>query len=228
MEGALRYARLVKEAKNGDGTAKVRLMTPDDNTTEGLWNNKTTDLTCYSEHLCGVKCDNYDYTQGTAWLARNVSILNYSDTFFEDLFAGNAEDMRYQWFWAYYYNRFGTSGYYCRKYLNFYNSSTSQKNFPIVRLAEMYLIIAENAPLEEANIIYEEYCKARNLTYVPLTESDREERILLEFIREFTGEGQNFYTYKRYNTKNMLFGVRECTEEQYQLPLPESELLNDK
>lgn len=66
-------------------------MTPDDNTTEGLWNNKTTDLTCYSEHLCGVKCDNYDYTQGTAWLARNVSILNYSDTFFEDLFAGNAE-----------------------------------------------------------------------------------------------------------------------------------------
>ena len=228
VEGALRYARLVKEAKNGDGTAKVRLMTPDDNTTEGLWNNKTTDLTCYSEHLCGVKCDNYDYTQGTAWLARNVSILNYSDTFFEDLFAGNAEDMRYQWFWAYYYNRFGTSGYYCRKYLNFYNSSTSQKNFPIVRLAEMYLIIAENAPLEEANIIYEEYCKARNLTYVPLTESDREERILLEFIREFTGEGQNFYTYKRYNTKNMLFGVRECTEEQYQLPLPESELLNDK
>ena len=28
-----------------------------------------------------MKCDNYDYTQGTAWLARNVSILNYSNTF---------------------------------------------------------------------------------------------------------------------------------------------------
>ena len=34
-----------ERSKEWDGTAKVRLRPPDDNTTEGLWNNKTTDLT---------------------------------------------------------------------------------------------------------------------------------------------------------------------------------------
>ena len=38
-------------------------MNPDDNTSEGIFNNTTTDWTCYCEHLCGTKCDNYDYTQ---------------------------------------------------------------------------------------------------------------------------------------------------------------------
>ena len=96
-----------------------------------------------------------------------------------------------------------------------------------MRLAEIYLIVAETAPLTEANEVYKEYCDARNVPYIPLTESDRRERILLEYIREFCGEGQNFYTYKRYNTKNMLFGVRELTDEQYRLVIPSAELLND-
>lgn len=224
IEEALRYARLVRDAKNADGTPKVRLMMPSDE----LFNNTVTDLTCYCEHLAGTKCDNYDYTRGTAWRPNYVYILNSSETFLTDLFNDNAEDMRYQWFWSYYYNRFGTSGYYCRKYLNFYSNSTSQKNFPIMRLAEIYLVIAENAPLDEANEAYEAYCKSRNIDFVALTESDRKERILWEFIREFTGEGQNFYTYKRHNVKNMLFGVRECTEEQYQLVIPDSEMIDEQ
>ena len=228
MEGALRYARLVKEAKNEDGTFKLRLMNPDDNTSEGIFNNTTTDLTCYCEHLCGTKCDNYDYTQGTAWQQRNISVVNNTSTFLNDLYSGNGDDLRYQWFWSY-NNRsqWGLVGYYCRKYLSFYNSSPSPKNFPIMRLAEIYLIIAENAPLAEANAAYEEYCNARNIPYVALMESDRGERILMEFIREFTGEGQNFYTYKRHNVQNMLFGVRPCTEEQYRLVIPSMELISD-
>ena len=224
-EGALRYARLVKEAKNEDGTPKVRLMTPADD--GNFYDNATVDLTCYCEHLIGTKCDHYNYLSGTVWRPNNIQVLNYSDTFLDELFDGNVEDKRYQWFWAYYNNRWGTSGYYTTKYMNFYSSSTSQKNFPIMRLAEIYLIIAETAPLDEANAAYEEYCDARNVDYVPLSESDRRERILLEYIREFTGEGQNFYTYKRFNAKNMLFGVRELTEEQYRLVIPDAELLTE-
>ena len=223
-EDALRYARLVKDAENADGTPKVRLMNPTDTS---LYNNSTVDLTCYCEHLIGTKCDHYDYTRGNSWRPNSVQILNTSSDFFDLLFSGNVEDKRYQWFWAYYYNRFGSSGYYTAKYLNFTSSSTSQKNFPILRLAEIYLMIAEIAPLDEANEAYEEYCAARNVTFVPLTEENRKDKILLDYICEFAGEGQNFYTYKRLNVKNMLFGERELTEEQYRLVIPDAELLTE-
>ena len=67
----------------------------------------------------------------------------------------------------------------------------------------------------------------RNTVMPGIFLSDRGERILMEFIREFTGEGQNFYTYKRHNVQNMLFGVRPCTEEQYRLVIPSMELISD-
>ena len=50
-EKALRYAKLVKEAKNEDGTSKVRLTTPNDNMSDYT----VTDKTHYSEHLFGIK-----------------------------------------------------------------------------------------------------------------------------------------------------------------------------
>ena len=96
----------------------------------------------------------------------------------------------------------------------------------MVRLAEMYLIIMEAGSLSEANVAYEEYSAARNLTYTPMSESDRQERVLWEYIREFAAEGQNFFTYKRFAVKRMLWQnseAEDCGEEQYVLPLPPSE-----
>ena len=100
-------------------------------------------------------------------------------------------------------------------------------NFPIMRLSEIYLNIMEHGSLSEANVVYEEDCEARGMTYVPLTESDRLAKVELEYIREFMGEGQNFYTYKRLGVTNMYWnGLSECGEAQYVLPLPEKELKN--
>ena len=55
-EKALYYAKLVKEAKNEDGTPKVRLTTPNDNMSDYT----VTDKTHYSEHLFGIKSETYD------------------------------------------------------------------------------------------------------------------------------------------------------------------------
>lgn len=85
----------------------------------------------------------------------------------------------------------------------------------------------EKAPLTEANEVYKEFCTARGLEYVPLTETDRQERVYKEWIRELIGEGQNFFTYKRLNVRNMIFGISECSEEQYILPIPEKEYLGE-
>ena len=221
-EEALRYALLIRDAVNVDGSPKWRFTTLEDE----IWDNTETDLTCYSEHICGVKCDNYDYMQGRAWRPNNISYLNKSSDFVSVLFDGNTDDFRYQRFWAY-SNSFMGRGYYCYKYLNFYSSSVSQKNFPIIRLPEIYFIIMECGTLAEANNAYELYCTARNISFVPFTESDRQERIIVEFMREYTGEGQNFFMYKRNNVRRMLFASEDCSVEQYMIPIPEGEFLEN-
>lgn len=221
-EEALRYAKMILDAKDAEGTSKWRFTVMDDE----IWDNTETDLTCYSEHICGVKCDDYDYTQGWAWRPNSVSYLNSDSDFTSILFDGNTDDFRYRRFWTY-SNSFMGRGYYCYKYLNFYSASTSQKNFPLVRLPEIYFIVMECGTLSEANELYEQYCRARNIEYVALTDDSRLDKLLLEFIREYSGEGQNFFMYKRNNIRNMLFATTECTTESYVLPIPEGEFLEN-
>ena len=97
-----------------------------------------------------------------------------------------------------------------------------------MRLPEIYFIIMECGTLDEANTLYQEYCAARNIEYVALTEGDRQERIMLESIREYVGEGQNFFTYKRNNVKRMIGATTDCSENQYIVPIPEAEYLGVK
>ena len=94
----------------------------------------------------------------------------------------------------------------------------------ILRLAEMYLIIAECADLSEANGMYKEFLASRGLVTTELTESNRKEVIQLEYLKEFYAEGQMFYVYKRLGTVTMHWGTKECGEDVYVLPLPLREL----
>ena len=196
-EKALRYAKLVKEAKNEDGTSKVRLTTPNDNMSDYT----VTDKTHYSEHLFGIK---------NWW---NIS-------------------GKWEWVgdWQTGHSVWVTDGkYYITKYNDFTTNNTSAPhNFPIIRLPEMYFIIMECGTLTEANAAYEEYCNARGITYKPLTEDDRQERVILESIREYVAEGQNFFTYKRNNVKNMYGAITTSSEDQYIMPLPEAEYADVK
>lgn len=220
-EEALRYARLVKDAVNGDGSKKLRLTNEVDDFPDGTW----VDGTCYSEHICGMKCDQYSYTGNSGgWAPPSPVIANLTPNFTTILFDGKAaSDLHYLKFWGYERTMMGPYGYVLRKYRCFYDGTKSLENFPIMRLSEVYLIIMEKAPLAEANTAYEEFCVSRGLEYVPYTEADRQERVYKERIRELIGEGQNFFTYKRMNVKNMLFSTSECSEEQYILPIPDEE-----
>ena len=90
----------------------------------------------------------------------------------------------------------------------------------------MYLIAMEStASLNEANTLYSTYMTARNVAAGTLTQEALTAEILREYRREFFGEGQMFYTYKRLGEKNMLWKVdRDVTENDYVVPLPSSEL----
>ena len=97
---------------------------------------------------------------------------------------------------------------------------------PLMRLSEMYLIAIECATtLEDANRYYKTYMEARDVEAASLTEANLQEEILNEYRREFFGEGQMFYTYKRLNIKKMLWKRnREVEEKDYIVPLPSTEL----
>ena len=221
-EEALRYARPVKEAINPDGSKKFRLTNEADDFPDGSW----TDGTSYSEHLFGTKCDTYDYGKG-GWMSGRAAIANFDPTFISVLFDGNTSDMRYTKYWTYERTLMMMYGYVLRKWRCFYSGTKAAQNFPIMRLSEVYLIIMEKGALSEANEAYKEFCTARNLEYVPYTEVDRRERVYKEWIRELIGEGQNFFTYKRFGVKDMFFGISECGEEQYVLPIPEKEYISE-
>lgn len=97
---------------------------------------------------------------------------------------------------------------------------------PLIRLSEMYLIAMETASsLAEANSLYATYMEARNIIATDLTQEQLTTEILNEYRREFFGEGQMFYTYKRLGTKKMLWkSDREVKETDYIVPLPSTEL----
>lgn len=96
---------------------------------------------------------------------------------------------------------------------------------PLLRLAEMYLILIEYVGLEEANELYKEFCEARRCPYTAFTsEAERDMVLMLEYRREFIAEGQLFYYYKRKGVKNMPRCVRACGPDSYVLPLPRKEV----
>ena len=100
---------------------------------------------------------------------------------------------------------------------------------PLIRLSEMYLIAMETvSDIAEANALYKIYMEDRGVVAKDLDKQQLEDEILKEYRREFFGEGQMFFTYKRLGTKKMLWKRdREVTEKDYILPLPNTELGNN-
>lgn len=99
---------------------------------------------------------------------------------------------------------------------------------PLIRLSEMYYILAEcaNTPEEgiaALNIIR----KNRGLPEIPITGITAEKlnnEITKEYQKELYAEGQVFFYYKRKNMAKMQFNFKTLTAENYIIPIPENEL----
>ncbi|MFR7812274.1 MAG: hypothetical protein ACLU4N_25265 [Butyricimonas faecihominis] len=209
------------------------MTTPDDDVSDYT----VTDKTHYSEHLFGIKNESYNinstgnsFSNKVCYNKEDFIINLYGEDYKNDLRYKNWWNIGGRWEWIGDDPVWVTDGkYYITKYNDFKPSNTSAPhNFPIIRLPEMYFIIMECGTLTEANVAYEEYCNARGITYKPLTENDRQERVILESIREYVAEGQNFFTYKRNNVKNMYGAITTSSEDQYIMPLPEAEYTDVK
>lgn len=65
---------------------------------------------------------------------------------------------------------------------------------------------------------------ARNLTRLNVLPADFYQELIQEYRREFLGEGQLFFLYKRLNRPTILFSLVDAVAEKvYTFPLPLSE-----
>lgn len=101
-----------------------------------------------------------------------------------------------------------------------YNAS---KRVPLIKVSELYLIAAETAPnLSLTNEYFNTLQYHRGLPKVEITAENLQKTILAEYAKEFIGEGQLFYAYKRLNNKvkPILKSALSDPESVYVLPLP--------
>ncbi|MCJ8209210.1 RagB/SusD family nutrient uptake outer membrane protein [Mucilaginibacter sp. RS28] len=98
---------------------------------------------------------------------------------------------------------------------------------PMLRLSEMYYILAECAPSTVDGVNYLNMVRQnRNLTALAgnITQAALSSEITKEYQKEFHAEGQLFFYYKRKNVVRMQFKTSDISLSQYVLPIPDSEL----
>jgi hypothetical protein len=143
--------------------------------------------------------------------------------------AGGATDIRYN-----YLIEDDKSTPFPSKFWQTYSNATSLDSFrldqlvPLIRLSEMYYILAEAAPTPQAGMAWlNKVRNNRSLPELPIataTEASLKEAITREYQKEFYAEGQLFYYYKRLNFLRMQFRDIDMTAKQYILPIPDGEL----
>jgi len=211
-EQALKYAKMVMEAKSTDGKVMFRLGTRDD-CARG-------DRTFSSEHIFNLKANNLSESIGSGRTYQKPKKELYAQ-----LYENGTSDIRFVNMWEEvnisYYNR----PFYFLKYVQTDKMPSLAKNvIPLIRLSEMYLIAIESSPLADANAYYATFCTARDVT--PTTMANDNERIDLlvkEYNKEFYGEGQAFYAYKRLGASTIFWTTVPGSVETYVVPLPKDE-----
>lgn len=97
---------------------------------------------------------------------------------------------------------------------------------PVIRVSEMYYILAETASTPAEGIGYLNTVRQnRGLGILTATTpANLRTEITKEYQKEFYGEGQLFFYYKRINATSMQFRNAAITPAQYVLPIPNTEL----
>lgn len=169
--------------------------------------------------------DNYFNTQPNTW--ENKALSNEDDVI-NDLYDNSSTDYRRQYLWE------SSSGKLLLvKFLQF-TSSTPRCNWmknliPIERISEMYYIAAECSPsLDEATNLFNQVITHRGLDQVSTfgSEAELQNALTKEYQKEFFGEGQLFYYYKRLNFANIPGTTIPAGSAVYVFPTPTDENVN--
>lgn len=125
---------------------------------------------------------------------------------------------------------YGTYGVTLRKYKQTNMWASTEGTIVLMRLAEMYYILAECAPDASTAAGYlNKVREARGIDAVTFSEETRLNEIEKEYRKEFYGEGQLFFFYKRHCYPTFLHcPVKDMTESNYMFSWPDNEVLFGK
>ena len=226
---ALEYAKKVMDS------GKFRFILPTEINADAT--SVASDLTfsrehLFSVHVSGLKLQvdadlkNTSTTGGEA--ADFFTTLTKVNNMYEASVAGYGTDVRkYEasqnmWF------RVTDAVIYSKKFYSDNVSNVKQRLIPVLRLPEMYYIAAEAAPATADGYAYlNEVRKARLLPELATTGTADQlhAEILKEYRKEFVGEGQLWFYYKRRNTVTIPDGVgNPMNATKYVFPLPNAEI----
>lgn len=155
-------------------------------------------------------------------------LLIPEETILEGIFS-NADDWRYTSMW-----QRPTDGKFTARCFHKFEQTeqVAAHNYlvPMIRISEMFFIVAETTEdMDEAREILNRVRKHRG--QIPFEETEQidvKSLVADEYVREFFGEGQLFYYYKRLNASTIPSGrggeAIEMNSIKYCLPLPDSEI----
>lgn len=223
-------AKAVIDAKNADGTKVLTLAGTED------YNKGNFALP--SE--CVLALNNFeleDYVNDLFAVDKlnNFTVLYMNVSKIADLFSGQQTSANNRYNFAWDMSKTDLSGVnkpVLHKYYQDPDASyssvdlaTQKQVVPLIRLSEMYLIAMETTTsLAEANTMYIDYMQARNIPAEGFkSQEDLRVEIVNEYRREFFGEGQMFFTYKRMGATTMLWRNEDVSEENYIVALPDTE-----
>lgn len=221
-----KYAMEVIDALNLDENEKFRLAQLSD-VTAG-------DLTFTTEHIFSLHNPLLStivdplFTQNQSLTQDEEKVKNaYESTLHPD-------DIRYTA--TYFWERRSFQGIAGEKYLfkKYWQTETANEAFvqlvPVIRLAEMYLIAIECDPWSKRDELFQAFRIARamdaSLDNSLTDEAALYNRLEKEYRKEFYGEGQMFYFYKRRNMTRWTWpNVMDVSTEMYRIPRPEGQIM---
>lgn len=213
---AYEEATFLIDLKNPNGTVKFKLGEASD--------FNSTNFVLSNEHIFGL----YDHNINTKF-ATPVLVKGTDETLINtQLYAENiGTDIRASSLWE----QNVTSSihkYVFKKYQSIVNSINLMNDFkqiPMIRISELYLIGIESGNASQAQDLWEEFSRTRGLGQsLPADLQQKQAMLLKEYRREFYGEGQAFYAYKRLNAAlNQITFATSADEVNYMPPIPKSE-----
>jgi hypothetical protein len=220
---AIEYAKRVIEAVNDDNSPKFTLAN------EAYFTSGDGSMVMYCEHLFGIQ--NSDLQSIISPLFKDMSAsLTQSQANLTVAYetSTNMDDVRRPSRYWLHKSGYRTTDFFL-KYSGTDNIPTDNR-VPLLRLSEMYLILIEDLPLEEAKPYFSTYRVARAMDISVEEPSTVDENALLnrlekEYRKEFYGEGQMFFFYKKHGYENFTWPAAfTVPADGYRIPIPKEQL----